>query len=149
MKPLPYCMLPLSVAARRLKPLWFSMLCTWPSFSFLLGPCRIFSFPQLSKFHNDFPMWESVYIYCTGQSVCSFSLLNVLLLASVFLSRTPIMWVLYFLDQSSNFLLFFSPVFRLFIVCSLLGQFLQLQFPTCLLGLQFCYCFKFPLFIYK
>ena len=74
-------------------------------FFFPLGPCRIFSFPQYSKFHNNFPMWESVFICCTEhQHVLSSC--RIRFWWQVFLSKTPVMWVLYFLNQSSDFLLF-------------------------------------------
>ena len=94
-------------------------------FSFPLGPCRIFSFPRYSKIHNNFPMWESVFIYCTEQSACSFKLSNLLLVASLSFQNSYYVGVIL-----SRPVLWFPPVFYLFIFAFWGDDFFNFQ-PVC------------------
>lgn len=144
------CMLTPSIVVRRLNPFSFLMLFVPDFFFFFPRTVESCLFPRIVNFTVIFPLWIyfhlsywALSVFLQSADIC-FSLL-----APVFLSRTPIIWVLYFLDQSSDFLTFsflFSVSFSFY---SYGGQFLKLQFPTCLFGFLFCYCFKFPLFIYK
>lgn len=97
------------------KLFWFLMFSIWPFFFFLP---RIFSFPSLLNFTISFLcvcfhlLYWPIIVFFQSADTCF----------SAFLCRTPTILVLYFLDQSSNFLIFSISLS----FCSLFGQFLQL-----------------------
>lgn len=122
------CMLTPSVVVRRLNPFSFLMLCTW-FFSFslkLIESClfpRILNFTVIFLFMNLFSL-----IVLNTQCVLSICWYLLLSISSIFLSRTPIICMLYFLGQSSD-LLTFSFLFPVSLsFCSFGGNFLNFNF---------------------
>lgn len=104
---------------------WSLVFYTWPFFfPFLPRTCRVFLFPKSSKFRSDFPVRLCLSVVLSSCCILS-SADNFSPLAPVFLPRTPIIWVLYFLDHR----LFF---FHLYLLALFLSNFFNFNFqPVC------------------
>lgn len=96
-------------------------------FFFLPGTCRIFPFTQDCTFHDNFPMclFSSVVLSnpCVLSADVCFSQL-----APVFLSRAPIIWVLYFQTSSLISSYFLSCVLSLYLFALSSGNFFNFNF---------------------